>query len=149
MLGLSTLLSPVVTGITNYFTNRQNIKAKEQEREDAVADAKVQAKIALLSNEQTHDINLDLISVKERGWKDDIITYVLLSPVIILMFNPVCALWFGYDPEVINIAMQDGFKALEDMPEYMYVGLGIVFADIFGLRSMVKNFTSSTFTKKK
>ena len=148
MIGLSALISPLVSGVTNYFTNRQTIKAKKQERDDIVEDAKVQAKIAMLSNEQTHDIDLDLISVKERGWKDDVITYALLSPILILMFNPICALWFGYDPEVINGAMKEGFKALEEMPSYMYAGLGIVFADVFGLRSMLKDFFKSKFGNK-
>jgi len=148
MIGLSALISPLVSGVTNYFTNRQTIKAKKQERDDIVEDAKVQAKIAMLSNEQTHDIDLDLISVKERGWKDDVITYVLLSPVIITMFNPICAIWFGYNPDVVNNAIKDGFTALEEMPQWMYVGLGVVFADVFGLRSMLKDFAKSKFGNK-
>jgi hypothetical protein len=142
------IFGTIFSGVTNYFTTKQEIKAKKQERDDIVEDAKVQAKLALLSNEQTHDIDLDLISVQERGWKDDIITYVLLSPVVILMFNPVCAIWFDYDPALINQAMQEGFNALEAMPPFMYAGIGIVFADVFGLRSLVKDFAKSKFGNK-
>ena len=148
MIGLATLLGTVVSGVTGYFSTKQENKAKKQQRDDAVEDAKVQAKIAMLSNEQTHDIDLDLISVKERGWKDDVITYALLSPIMILMFNPICAVWFGYDPRVINDAMKEGFVALESMPTYMYGGLAIVMADVFGMRSLIKDFAKNKFGNK-
>ncbi|CAK2239678.1 hypothetical protein VCRA2118O236_880001 [Vibrio crassostreae] len=75
-------------------------------------------------DEQAAD--LDRVSLKERGLKDEFILLVVFVPLI-LSFIPDYAEY-----------VQEGFKALEFVPEYYWYIVGAVVIDTFGFRSMVR-----------
>ena len=91
-MGWMSIFSSLLSPVTEYVKGSQKLKAVALDNKIKLSQADTAARIALLSNDQTHDINLDLLTVKERGLKDDVITYVLLSPFFILMFNPLLAI---------------------------------------------------------
>lgn len=137
-MGWFSIFSSLISPVTEYVKGSQKLKAVKLDNKIKLSQADTMARIALLSNEQSHDINLDLLTVKERGIKDDVITYILLLPFLILMFNPLAAIIFNYEASSITSAMNQGFSALENMPEFLRYGMLIVMADVFGLRGMLR-----------
>lgn len=138
-------------GITNYFKVKQENKVKLAQKEMDLKVAKVSSQINRVEKQQDTDNSIDLYTIKDRGIKDDIITYTIISPFVILLLNPIGAIIFGYDPQVITVAMAEGFIALEGIPENMWYGLLIVLSDVFGLRSFMRTvFTgiAGKITKK-
>lgn len=113
---------------TDYFKNE--IKLKEE---------KVLAKVRYVQKQQDADNQIDMITLMDRGWKDDLITYTLLSIVIITVFNPLASILFGYDPSIITLNLAEGFENLENLPEEIWWGMLIVLADVFGLRTFLRD----------
>lgn len=132
------ILDKIFGGVTSYFSDKQKHAQKLEEKKADLEVAKISAEISRVDKQQDSDNYIDRITISERGWKDDIITYTLVSPFIILMFNPLLALIFNYDPVVITEAMKAGFTAMEDIPEPLWYGLLIVMSDVFGLRSFLR-----------
>ena len=137
-MGWFSILSSLISPVTEYVKGNQKLKAATLDNKIKLSQAETLAKIQLLSNEATHDVNLDMITVKDRGIKDDAITYILLLPFLILMFNPLAAIIFSYEASTVTFAMKEGFTALENMPEFLQYGMLIVMADVFGLRGMLR-----------
>jgi hypothetical protein len=134
-------------GVTSYFTSKLEHKQKIKQKQLDLEVAKITSEINRVEKQQDSDNDIDRITIGERGWKDDIITYTLISPFIILMFNPLLALIFNYDPLLITTAMKDGFDAMNDIPEPLWYGLLIVFSDVFGLRSFMRTIFTSIAAK--
>lgn len=70
--------------------------------------------------------DLDMVSIKERGIKDEFILLVVFVPLM-LSFLP------DYAPYV-----EAGFTALKAVPEYYWYVVAAVVIDTFGFRSMVR-----------
>lgn len=148
---LLSLGDKIFGGVTNYFKVKQEHKVKLEQKDMDLKVAKVTSQISMIEKQQDTDNSIDLYTIKDRGIKDDIITYTIISPFVILLLNPIGAIIFGYDPQVITIAMIGGFTALESIPENMWYGLLIVLSDVFGLRSFMRTvFTgiAGKITKK-
>ena len=134
-------------GVTDYFTNKLEHKQKIEQKKMDLEVTEINSKINRIEKQQDSDNTIDRITIGERGWKDDIITYTLISPFIILMFNPSVSLLFNYDPLLITTAMKDGFDAMKDIPDPLWYGLLIVFSDVFGLRSFMRTVFTNIATK--
>lgn len=132
------ILDKVFGGVTDYFATKQVHIQKLEEKKMDLEVAKVTSQITMVEKQQDTDNSIDMYTIKDRGWKDDIITYTVVSPFIILLFNPLLSMLFGYDYNSVVVAMSAGFKALEDIPEPMWYGLLIVMSDTFGLRIVLR-----------
>ena len=137
------ILDKLFGGITTYFSDKQKHKQRLEEKKADLEVAKVSSEISRVEKQQDSDNSIDRMTIQERGWKDDIITYTLVSPFIILMFNPLLSLLFSYDPVVVTQAMSDGFNAMNNIPEPLWYGLLIVFSDVYGLRTFMRTVFAS------
>jgi hypothetical protein len=106
------LISPISELVGGYFKRKAEEKQATHERKMEVIK---------------HEANWDNIQATNAGtsWKDEWLT-LLFSVPLVMAFVPSAV------PYVI-----DGFKALEEMPEWYRVYLGVIMAASFGVRQLV------------
>lgn len=125
---IGSLGSAIVSGISDYFKGKQEIKKVELEADKMLIMAEAQAKADRLKREAEMDYDLDKIAMQnmDKTWKDELILLIWLVPVI-LSFIP------EYQHIVVN-----GFAALGLVPDwYMYILIGMITV-IYGMRGMLK-----------
>ncbi|EGQ7984202.1 hypothetical protein HJA60_004282 [Vibrio vulnificus] len=112
-------------GLDAYRQHNQN-EANKLKRKDEFEQEQHNAKVKRLQSGDENAANLDMVSLKDRGLKDDFILLVVFMPLI-LTFIP------EYAPHV-----DAGFTALQVVPEYYWYIVAAVVIDTFGFRSMVR-----------
>ena len=118
-------LTGLLGSIGSYFSDRQKINAAQKERNDELRKASLDAKLASIKAGQSADIDADTNARSYAGWMDDISFYLFLAPVP-LSFIP------GMVPVI-----REGFAALESMPQYYQIALGLMLVSVWGYRRLV------------
>ena len=140
--GLVTLGSAIVSGISGYFQDKNEIKKVQVEADKLLIMAEAESKAKRLEREAEMDYDLDRIAMQnmDKSWKDEVILLIWLTPVV-MSFIPV------WQPYVV-----EGFASLALIPDwYMYILVGLVTV-IYGMRGMLKmvlQIAGSTFKIKK
>ena len=125
---LGSLGTAIVSGVSDYFKGRQEIKKVELEADKMLIMAEAQAKADRLKREAEMDYDLDKIAMQnmEKTWKDELILLIWLTPVV-MCFLP------DYHVYVTN-----GFASLALVPDwYMYILVGMVTV-IYGMRGLLR-----------
>ncbi|PMI40724.1 hypothetical protein BCU46_04815 [Enterovibrio norvegicus] len=122
---ISAIANLITGGIDAYKQHGIN-KANKLKRQDDMEQARHDAKLGRLKNGDEKAADLDMVSIKERGLKDEFIMLVVFVPLM-LSFIP------DYAPYV-----DAGFAALKSVPEYYWYVVAAVVIDTFGFRSMVR-----------
>ena len=112
-MSIGTILSTLVSPVTNYFTKRD---------ENKTAIIKQQTQRIMNSDDAEAELTLILAEGMRYSWKDEYWTVVLSIPAI--------AAFFPYAAPHIAA----GFAVLETMPEFYRYWLGICVLTAFGLR---------------
>ncbi|MCG9753219.1 hypothetical protein L1D54_22525 [Vibrio brasiliensis] len=122
---IGSILNLVTGGIDAYKQHGKN-KAEALKRQDEIAQAKHTAKVKRLANGEEKAADLDELSIKDRGWKDEFILLVVFVPLM-LSFLP------DYAPTVAA-----GFEALQSIPDYYWYVVAAVVIDTLGMRAMLR-----------
>ena len=128
MLGLISLGTSIIGGITDYFKGKQEINKAQLEADIKLIVAEAEAKAKRLEREAEMDYDLDKIAMEAMGksWKDEAILIIFLIPLV-LSFIP-------YTQEYVKI----GFDNLATTPDwYMYILVGMITV-IYGMRGLLK-----------
>ena len=128
--GLVTLGSAIVSGISGYFKDKNEIKKVQVEADKLLIMAEAESKAKRLEREAEMDYDLDRIAMQnmDKSWKDELILIIWLAPVV-LCFLP------EYQVHVTN-----GFATLALVPDwYMYILVGMIVV-IYGLRGLLRMF---------
>ena len=126
--GLVTLGSAIVSGISGYFQDKNEIKKVQVEADKLLIMAEAESKAKRLEREAEMDYDLDRIAMQnmDKSWKDDLILLIWLTPVV-MSFVP------EWQPYVLA-----GFASLALVPDwYMYILVGMVTV-IYGMRGLLK-----------
>lgn len=119
------LIALITGGIDAYKQHNQN-QAKALKRQDEIEQVKHTAKVKRLEQGEDNAANLDELSIKNRGWKDDFLLLVVFLPLV-LSFMPDYA---------VNV--QQGFEALKHIPQPYWYIVGALVVDVLGMRAMVR-----------
>ena len=126
----ATLGTAIISGITGYFKDKNEIKKVEVEAEKMLVLAKAEAEANKMKRESEQDYDLDKISMMamEKSWKDEFLLILFSIPIAMCFF-----------PDYRQY-VEDGFKTLNIIPEwfmYIYVAMIVV---IYGLRGLLRMF---------
>ena len=126
----ATLGTAIISGITGYFKDKNEIKKVEVEAEKMLVLAKAEAEANKMKRESEQDYDLDKIAMNamENSWKDEFLLILFSIPIAMCFF-----------PEYRQY-VEDGFKTLNIIPEwfmYIYVAMIVV---IYGLRGLLRMF---------
>lgn len=119
-------IANLITGGIDAYKQHGINKANALKRQDEIEQERHRAQVKRLQSGDEKAADLDRVSLKDRGLKDEFILLVVFVPLI-LSFIPDYAEY-----------VQEGFKALEFVPEYYWYMVGAVVIDTFGFRSMVR-----------
>ena len=128
--GLVTLGSAIVSGISGYFKDKNEIKKVQVEADKLLIMAKAEAEANKMKRESEQDYDLDKLSMiaMDKSWKDEFLLILFSIPIAMCFF-----------PEYRQY-VEDGFKTLNIIPEwfmYIYVAMIVV---IYGLRGLLRMF---------
>lgn len=128
--GLVTLGSAIVSGISGYFKDKNEIKKVQVEAEKLLIMAEAESKAKRLEREAEQDYDLDKIAMiaMDKSWKDEFLLILFSIPIAMCFF-----------PEYRQY-VEDGFKTLDIIPEwfmYIYVTMIVV---IYGMRGLLRMF---------
>ena len=128
--GLVTLGSAIVSGISGYFKDKNEIKKVQVEADKLLIMAEAESKAKRLERESEMDYDLDKLSMiaMDKSWKDEFLLILFSIPIAMCFF-----------PEYRQY-VEDGFKTLNIIPEwfmYIYVTMIVV---IYGLRGLLRMF---------
>lgn len=128
--GLVTLGSAIVSGISGYFKDKNEIKKVQVEAEKLLIMAEAESKAKRLEREAEQDYDLDKIAMiaMDKSWKDEFLLILFSIPIAMCFF-----------PEYRQY-VEDGFKTLNIIPEwfmYIYVTMIVV---IYGMRGLLRMF---------
>ncbi len=121
------LLGPITNIVGGLVQGKMEQKAAESKAK--VAKAEAQAQIMLSQATSEADWEKIMAEGSQESWKDEWLT-ILFSVPLILAF---CGEW-GRD------IVQDGFVALNAMPDYYRYTLGAIVSASFGIRGATKFF---------
>ena len=125
---LGSLGTAIVSGVSDYFKGRQEIKKVELEADKMLIMAEAQSKADRLKREAEMDYDLDKIAMQnmEKTWKDELILLIWLTPVVMCFI-----------PEY-QVYVTTGFASLALVPDwYMYILVGMVTV-IYGMRGLLR-----------
>ncbi|OOF25718.1 hypothetical protein [Salinivibrio sp. IB872] len=126
MIG-ATAISAIISGAIGWFRDKAEAKQRRAERKDRIEEAKTQAAIKRVENGDHHAADLDLISLKTRGIKDDVIVFLWITPIVM-----------SFVPSAVD-DMRAGFTVLASLPEYWWYGGALIFIDTFGFRRLLRS----------
>lgn len=121
-MNLFTVLTGGVSVLKEWFRARQERQLIQIRTETEIAQAEATAAIARAGSQQDHEHSWEQRAQDNSGWKDEYWT-VLLSLPLILVFIP------GMTQYVL-----DGFRALEETPEWYRIAVGLAIGAAFGVR---------------
>jgi hypothetical protein len=126
------IISSVVGGVSDYFKGKQELKKVKLEADKKVMIARAEAEVTrmLRQAEQDYDLDRQAMMNMNNSWKDEFILLIFSLPII-----------FSFFPQTKS-HVDEGFNALEGIPDwFMYLFVGIV-VSIYGLRSLLRVFIS-------
>lgn len=123
-MALTALVPAIITGIINLV--KDPIK-----RHQELKQAKHIAKVERIKSGDDHAAGLDRLSIQQRGWKDDYLLLLSTSPLLAIFIDPLVS-------ADLASAISASFKTLNEMPEYYWYVLALIYIDTFGFRRMLR-----------
>lgn len=119
----------ILSGISNYFSKRQDIAKLKVEQEKEVIVAETKSKVARLERESAQDFDLNRYALESMrtSWTDEFVLIIITIPFIML-FIPT------YQSYAIS-----GLQAMDSStPIWYQILLLAIFLSIYGLRDILK-----------
>ncbi len=124
---IQALLGPITSLAGTWLNGKVETKAAETKVKVAKAEAEAQIMLSRATSEA--DWEKIMAQGSQSSWKDEWLT-ILFSIPLILVFTG------EWGREVV----QNGFVALDSMPQWYSYTLGVIVAASFGVRSATKFF---------
>ena len=123
MFGLGSLIGPVANLAGTWLDG--HVAEKKAKTEAKIVTIKSEAKIK--ERQATGEIDWDIAQAKasEGSWKDEWLT-ILFSIPLVLAFIPSTVPY-----------VEEGFRVLQNMPEWYHYALSVIVAASFGVRSVI------------
>lgn len=126
------IIGAVVSGISGWFSKRQEIKQEKQvlasavdARKDELKKLSLESKLKGVSEASESDMKMDQEANERISWGDDLTLILALLPCVLAFF-----------PSQLPSVMA-GFAALEAMPMWYKYALGMILASVWGYRRLV------------
>lgn len=130
--------------------NRQKIKELKQEQEFKIIEAETTAVVNRIRENNVTDNEIDLITARNKKYtyKDEVITYLFLIPVIVASITPFIISFTNKDFTKINSYVLVAYNGLSQLPDWYKYVLGAIVIDVLGFRSFARK-VFETFVKNK
>jgi hypothetical protein len=138
---------PILTIIGNILgigkgvlERKAKLKELKQIQEHKIVEAETKAVVDRIMSNTDSDNNIDLITARDKKYtlKDEVVTYLFLTPVFIAALTPFLIAFKDGSWTDLNTHTKESWIGLNELPEwYMYVLIAVV-VDVLGFRSFMR-----------
>jgi len=120
--------------------NRAELKRLKAVQEHAILEAQTKAQVDRILSNTDSDNQIDLITAQDKRhtFKDDVVTYLFLIPVVIATITPFI---IAYEEANFTNLAQDirvSYENLDCLPKWYKYVLGAIIIDVLGFRSFAR-----------
>ena len=124
----------------SYLANKSKLKQIKLEQEFAIIEAQTKANVDRILSNTDSDNQIDLITAqdKKHSFKDEVVTYLFLTPVFIATIIPfIIAV---KESNFINLSedIRISYENLNQLPNWYKYVLGAIVIDVLGFRSFAR-----------
>lgn len=122
------------------LNNRNKLKVLKAEQEFKIVEAETDATVDRIKSNTDSDNTIDAITARNKKYtlKDEILTYLFLTPVVIATLVPFIKAYNTGQWVDLNEFVRDSYIALDSLPEWYKWILGAVVIDVLGFRSFAR-----------
>ena len=132
----------------DYLANRAKLKEIKLKQEFEIIEAQTKAEVDRILSNTDSDNEIDLITARDKrhGYKDEVITYLFLVPIVVATIIPVLTAYRLDDWINLNYHIVESYNALEQLPDWYKYVLGAIIIDVLGFRSFARKIINK-YTK--
>ena len=140
MVGLFKLLGNLIGIGKDALENKAKLKRLKQEQEFSIIEAQTKANVDRILSNTDSDNQIDLITAqqKDKTFKDEVVTYLFLIPVVIATLTPFIIAF--KESNFINLSddIRISYENLDKLPNWYKYVLGAIVIDVLGFRSFAR-----------
>tara|TARA_R110002020_G_scaffold202410_2_gene405555 strand:- start:237 stop:692 length:456 start_codon:yes stop_codon:yes gene_type:complete len=143
-MGFLNIIGGAISNLLGIGRDALNNRAKRKELEaiqgHEIIKAQTDAIVDRIKNNTSSDNEIDLITARNKKytWKDEVITYLFLIPVVVASATPFIIAYENNDWVNMNKFVKDSYVSLDLLPEWYKYVLGLVVIDVLGFRSFAR-----------
>ena len=122
------------------LNNKAKLKRLKQEQDFAILEAQTKANVDRILSNTDSDNQIDLITAqqKDKTFKDEVVTYLFLIPVVIATLTPFIIAF--KESNFINLSddIRISYENLDKLPNWYKYVLGAIIIDVLGFRSFAR-----------
>lgn len=130
---------------------RQKRKAQADQHDFNIKEALNKAEVDRILSNTSADNQIDLQTARDKakGWKDEVLSYTILIPLVCATLVPVFICFRAGTPEELLATFSNSYKSLDSLPKWYKWALGAVIIDILGFRSFTRKLVEVLIIKFK
>ena len=134
-----------------FLEGKQKLKELKQTQKFKIIEAETTAIVNRITSNNESDNAIDMITARNKKYtyKDEIITYLFLMPVVIATITPFIIAYQSDSWTELNQLTIGSYKGLNQLPEWYKYVLGAVVIDVLGFRSFARKIMEKIIDKKK
>ena len=139
-MGILSLIGNLLGIGKGFLDNKAKLKILKQEQDFAIIQAQTKANVDRILSNTDSDNQIDLITAqqKDKTFKDEVITYLFLIPVVIATVTPFIIAF--KESNFINLSddIRISYENLDKLPNWYKYVLGAIVIDVLGFRSFAR-----------
>ena len=123
-----------------FLDNKAKLKLLKQEQDFAIIQAQTKANVDRILSNTDSDNQIDLITAqqKDKTFKDEVITYLFLIPVVIATVTPFIIAFKESNFIKLSDDIRISYENLDKLPNWYKYVLGATVIDVLGFRSFAR-----------
>ena len=123
-----------------FLDNKAKLKILKQEQDFAIIQAQTKANVDRILSNTDSDNQIDLITAqqKDKTFKDEVITYLFLIPVVIATVTPFIIAFKESNFIKLSDDIRISYENLDKLPNWYKYVLGAIVIDVLGFRSFAR-----------
>ena len=140
MVGILKILGNLIGIGKDALQNKAKLKQIKQEQEFKVLEAQTKANVDRILSNTDSDNQIDLITAqqKDKTFKDEVVTYLFLIPVVIATVTPFIIAFKESNYTNLSDDIRISYENLDKLPNWYKYVLGAIVIDVLGFRSFAR-----------
>jgi len=140
MVGIFNIIGKLLGIGKDALENKAKLKRLKQEQDFAIVEAQTKANVDRILSNTDSDNQIDLITAqqKDKTFKDEVVTYLFLIPVVIATVTPFIIAFKESNYTNLSDDIRISYENLDKLPNWYKYVLGAIVIDVLGFRSFAR-----------
>tara|TARA_R110000822_G_scaffold283253_1_gene404785 strand:- start:43 stop:501 length:459 start_codon:yes stop_codon:yes gene_type:complete len=150
-MGIFSLIGDLLGIGKGALENKAKLKQLKAVQEHSIIEAQTKAQVDRIMSNTDSDNQIDLITAQNKKYtlKDEVVTYLFLTPVVVATIVPFIIAFKSNDWVNMNNFVLKSYESLDQLPNWYKYVLGAVIIDVLGFRSFARKIVDKYFNKNK